>query len=250
MTGLALWLAVVALLDLRPAGPRWHRPRALAAAGVLALGVLVVLALAADPRGVGWAAWAVALAGLVGWVVGAADGWSAGATVAPIRPAWPARLAFGSVGVVVLAFVLAGPRAGDAGFLDHLVASSALGPDVGADRVVLVAGVLLAQFGTANLLVRLLLERLGVPAPDHEKRLRGGRFLGPMERLLIVGLALAGNLEGAAVVVAAKALLRFPEVREASRGAAGGASDVTEYFLVGSLASWIVAFGGIALCAV
>jgi len=71
-----------------------------------------------------------------------------------------------------------------------------------------------------------------------------------MERLFIVGLGLGGQLTAAAVVVAAKGLLRFPELQ---RGVAGetpslnGPSDVTEYFLIGSFASSLVALGGLAL---
>ena len=38
--------------------------------------------------------------------------------------------------------------------------------------------------------------------------------LGPLERLFILGLGLAGNLTAAAIVVAAKGLLRFPELLE------------------------------------
>lgn len=245
MTGLALWLAVVALLDLARTGRTLHGVRPLVLAALPALVVLVVVAVAAGPHGGGWVAWAVGVVGLLGWVLGTAEGWS---TSGHGARAWQSSLAFGAFGATLLAFLVAGPRAGDASFLEHVVTSSALGATVDAQRVLTVVAVALAQFGTANLLVRLLLERLGVPAPDHEKRLRGGRFLGPMERLLIVGLAVGGSLDGAAVVVAAKALLRFPEVRaSASLGKPGGATDVTEYFLVGSLASWIVAFGGVAL---
>ena len=88
---------------------------------------------------------------------------------------------------------------------------------------------------------------MGVPAADNEKSLKGGRLLGPMERLLIVGLGLAGHVTAASIVVAAKGLLRFPELQRGS--GAGGPSDVTEYFLIGSFASWLLALGGVALCA-
>jgi hypothetical protein len=71
-----------------------------------------------------------------------------------------------------------------------------------------------------------------------------------MERLIIVGLGLAGTLTGATIVVAAKALLRFPELRPSDPHHPAGASDVTEYFLIGSFASWIVAFGCVALASV
>ena len=245
MTGLACWLAVVALADLARSGRATLGGRRLVALGVPALVLLALTAIAAGPHGGGIVAWVVGGLGLLAWVVGSADGWATSGR----PPVWASPLAFGGFGVAVVAFLAAGSRAGDASVLDGLVRSSALGGVVDAERALLVTAVVLAQFGTANLLVRLLLERVGVPAQDNEKKLRGGRFLGPMERLLIVGLGIAGTLGGAAVVVAAKALLRFPELRDASRGDPGGASDVTEYFLVGSFASWIVAFGSLALCA-
>ena len=115
------------------------------------------------------------------------------------------------------------------------------------DRLVLVAGVLVAQLSTVNVLVRLVLDAVGVPASDNEKSLKGGRLLGPMERLLIVGLGLAGEVTAASIVVAAKGLLRFPELQRGSQ--TSGPSDVTEYFLIGSFASWLLALGGVALCA-
>lgn len=245
MTGLACWLAVVALVDLARSGRTVRGLPRLAALCGPALVLLVLAAVAAGPRGGGIAAWVVGAVALLAWTLGSADGWAATGAL----PSWASRAGLVGFAVGVVSFLVAGSRAGDASFLDGLVRSSALGGAVDAERALLVTAVVLAQFGTANLLVRLLLERVGVPAQDNEKRLRGGRFLGPMERLLIVGLGLAGTLGGAAVVVAAKALLRFPELRDASRGDPGGASDVTEYFLVGSFASWIVAFGSLALCA-
>lgn len=96
--------------------------------------------------------------------------------------------------------------------------------------------------------MRLLLDAVGVPATTNEKQLKGGRVLGPMERILIVGLGALGEFTAAAIVVAAKGLLRFPELQRAQRGPeTNGPSDVTEYFLIGSFASWLLALGGAAL---
>jgi hypothetical protein len=120
-------------------------------------------------------------------------------------------------------------------------------------RIVLVAGVILLQLMTGNQLVRLLLGSVGAvkPAgqPQPSDRLKGGRLLGPMERLLIFGLSLAGQLAAATAVVAAKSIIRFPEInaQKARENGGIGIDDVTEYFLVGSFASWIVALGGLAL---
>ena len=114
--------------------------------------------------------------------------------------------------------------------------------------VLVASGVVLAQLATANVVVRLVLDAVGVPATSNEKQLKGGRVLGPMERLFIVGLGAVGELTAAAVVIAAKGLLRFPELQRAQqRLPPAGPSGVTEYFLVGSFASWLVALGGAAL---
>lgn len=138
-------------------------------------------------------------------------------------------------------------------------------PAVGAvspDRLLMVVAVILLQLVTGNQLVRLVLASVGAvkPAgqPQASDRLKGGRLLGPMERLLILGLGLAGQLAAATAVVAAKSIIRFPEInaqkaaaqiKEANgNGDLGiGIDEVTEYFLVGSFASWIIALGGLAL---
>jgi hypothetical protein len=68
---------------------------------------------------------------------------------------------------------------------------------------------------------------------------------------LIVGLSLAGQLAAATAVVAAKGIIRFPEInaRKVRDEGGIGIDDITEYFLIGSFASWIVALGGVALVA-
>jgi hypothetical protein len=131
--------------------------------------------------------------------------------------------------------------------------------DVPHARVLMVVGVLLVQVATANQLVRLVLGSVGAVKPAGEPQasdqLKGGRLLGPMERLLIVGLGLAGQLTLATAVMAAKSIIRFPEI-SAKRDKDGnservgidiGISDVIEYFLVGSFASWMLAFAALAL---
>jgi hypothetical protein len=124
---------------------------------------------------------------------------------------------------------------------------------VDPDRLVMVVGVVLLQLATGNQLVRLLLGSVGSVKPAGEPqasdRLKGGRLLGPMERLLILGLSLGGQLTAATAVVAAKSIIRFPEInaQKVRENGGIGIDDVTEYFLVGSFASWIVALGGLAL---
>jgi hypothetical protein len=70
-----------------------------------------------------------------------------------------------------------------------------------------------------------------------------------MERLPILGLGLVGQLAVATAVVAAKSIIRFPEInaQKARQNGGIGIDEVTEYFLVGSFASWIVALGGLVL---
>lgn len=119
-------------------------------------------------------------------------------------------------------------------------------------RALMVVGVVLVQFATANQLVRLVLGSVGAvrPAgqPQPSDRLKGGRLLGPMERLLILSLGVGGQLAAASAVVAAKGIIRFPELN-AQKGQNGdvGIDEVTEYFLVGSFTSWLLALGGIGL---
>ncbi len=137
--------------------------------------------------------------------------------------------------------------------------------DEGADagRVLLVLGLLLVNLSTANVLVRLVLVAVGAMRPvlpddlataddpQPSDQLRGGRLLGPMERVLILGLGLAGQLTAAGLVIAAKGLIRFPELQATRKDGSGvdgvGIDHVTEYFLVGSFVSWLVALTSLAL---
>lgn len=119
-------------------------------------------------------------------------------------------------------------------------------------RLLMVVGVVLAQFATANQLVRLVLGSVGAVRPAGEPqpsdRLKGGRLLGPMERLLILSLGVGGQVAAASAVVAAKGIIRFPELNaQKNRNGDVGIDEVTEYFLVGSFTSWLLALGGIGL---
>lgn len=132
-----------------------------------------------------------------------------------------------------------------------------------AGHAVLLLGVLLANLATGNLVVRLVLVSTGAlrpadvnpsplatPGTGPAAELRGGRLLGPMERILIVGLGLAGQLTAAGLVIAAKGLIRFPELQakrsETEEIQGAGIDQVTEYFLVGSFVSWLIALTSLA----
>lgn len=122
-------------------------------------------------------------------------------------------------------------------------------------RLLMIIGVVLFQFATGNQLVRLVLASVGAVRPSGEPqpsdRLKGGRPLGPMERLLILSLGVGGQVAAASAVVAAKGIIRFPELNaQKSRndhGTGVGIDEITEYFLVGSFASWLLALSSMAL---
>lgn len=167
--------------------------------------------------------------------------------------AWVPLLVAGSGLVVAVAFSgWAGPAEG---LLDRWLGDVALPLLAGmpADQFLLLLGVVLVQLSTGNVVVRLVLTATGTinPARDAasqpERRLKGGRLLGPMERVLILGLGLAGQVTAAGLVVAAKGLLRFPEL--SSKLEQERVHRLTEYFLVGSFVSWLLALGGVALLA-
>lgn len=254
MAGVAWWLLVVGLCDLcRADGDLTSRARRwwLTLAGLAAVLAGAVLA---DPTGRGWWGWGLAALAAAVWVPASSSALAWGQVQPAGRPLRDGRgrfaVAYGAFGLGVVATLLCGPAMGTPGVVERVAGASVVAR-VDPGLLLVVLAVAVAQLATANILVRLLLDLVGVPAHDNEKQLRGGRVLGPMERLLVVGLGGAGSLTGASLVVAAKALLRFPELRAPRDGASGlgGPSDVTEYFLVGSLASWSVALAGVGLIA-
>ena len=190
---------------------------------------------------------AIAAAAGVGWVVLCARAERTGEhQAAPLA-------VFGiAVGTLILLSGWASEVAGLVGRWSSWVEVPAVG-DVSPDRLLMVLGVVLLQLVTGNQLVRLVLGSVGAVKPAGEPqpsdRLKGGRLLGPMERLLILGLGLGGQLAVATAVVAAKSIIRFPEInaQKARENGGIGIDEVTEYFLVGSFASWIVALGGVVL---
>ena len=86
----------------------------------------------------------------------------------------------------------------------------------------------------ANWVVRLVLRLVRVEIPKDTNR--AGRWIGILERLLVYVLVLSGQAAAAGIVVAAKSILRFPEISSEPKQIA------PEYVLVGSLASWLLAF--------
>lgn len=79
--------------------------------------------------------------------------------------------------------------------------------------------------------------------PATSPALRGGRWIGPLERILIVVLALSGGQGALAALVAAKGVIRFPEISKDHSG------EKAEQFLIGSLTSWTIAAAAAVLLA-
>lgn len=218
------------------------------------LGIAVLLAVAALAGLLtGPGAWLVALAAatIAAWVIG-----SDIAASAP-RGHVLALLTLGLGIVAQLALSGWAPQAGGAlgQWLDW--ANLPWSPD--PERALLISGLALVQLSTGNLLVRLVLISTdamaaaptrpqgpaGAAQPSTE--LKGGRLLGPLERLVILGLGLSGQATAAGLVVAAKGLIRWPELSAHSRAGGSHIDKVTEYFLVGSFVSWLVALSALVL---
>jgi hypothetical protein len=256
VTWLAAWLVAVGVADLVRVGARPGAVVRAVAAGAAVLAVVVLLTgLTAPVDLVVLAASVLPLALWVRWST------QSGATG---TGHWPAltSLAAGAVALVALG----GWASTAGGLLGRWLAWADL-PFVGAQpspaHVLLVVGLLLVNLATANLVVRLVLVAVGAMRPVREHggadgagpqpsdQLRGGRLLGPMERVLILGLGLAGQITAAGLVIAAKGLIRFPELQakrdDRSSIDGVGIDAVTEYFLVGSFVSWLLALASLAL---
>jgi hypothetical protein len=139
---------------------------------------------------------------------------------------WPVVLV---AAVVTLAVALLGVR----------VAQGPSGSPLGAvslDVAVLVVGALVFLLESGNVVVRIALRDGEVPVEERAATLKGGRLIGPIERVLVFALTLTGAFTLLAAVLAAKGIVRFPEI---SRDGEGGIR--AEYFLIGSLVSWTTA---------
>ena len=256
MSWLAVWLVGVGLADLVRAGAGTSATAQRAAMATGAAAVAVLAAVTALTAPVDLVCLAASLVPLVLWVRLSTEAGTTG------RGHWPALAALAS-GVVWLVALSgwASPAAGPFGRWLQWADLPLVGADAVPSHVLLVVGLLLVNLATANVVVRLVL--LGVGAirpvlpldtdsdPQPSDQLRGGRLLGPMERVLIIGLGLAGQLTAAGLVIAAKGIIRFPELqakRDDRTSVDGvGIDAVTEYFLVGSFVSWLVALVSLAL---
>lgn len=192
-----------------------------------------------------WAATATALA--AGWLATTTSRENATATLR----LWPA------VGVLVsvVAFTLfetTDPSAGSPAATWQNTLAPEWISEIPLASILMVLGVGLFLVESSNIVVRSALRpgsihRQGAvgqvpkPLPD----LRGGRLIGPLERLGLLTLTLAGMFTIVAALIAAKGIVRFPEI--SNDGATGSKA---EYFLVGSLLSWGLAMLGVGLISI
>ncbi|MFT4229861.1 MAG: hypothetical protein QM602_06195 [Microbacterium sp.] len=150
------------------------------------------------------------------------------------QTSWPAA-------VLAVVCVLSVVALGDEGSRGGQVASP-FGP-LSLDLVILTCGVVAVLLETGNVVVRAALagEHAWRPSPT-EGGFRGGRLIGPLERVLVFLLMLVPAYTILAAILAAKGIVRFPEISKDNETGARA-----EYFLVGSLVSWAMALGGALL---
>ena len=226
---LALLLATLGTADLvRPenrASTRKEGAVATVAGGV----VLVLLASGLAIGSVAWAVIPVGIVLLIGWILLTPVG-----VVVTDRP-WPVA----GLAIVALAALSVPQPDVHQGWLVRWYDGLDIGAlaNVPVEQFVLGAACVGFLLETANIIVRLMLIGTGPSVIATEKSLKGGRILGPIERIFILAMALGGHYGALSAVVAAKGILRFPEI---SRDSAGGSR--AEYVLVGSFVSWALAF--------
>ncbi len=113
--------------------------------------------------------------------------------------------------------------------------------------VALGGSVAIAGGGPLTALVFDLVDRREPPTESLERAghvLRGGAWIGALERVAIFATLVAGWPEGLAVVLALKGLGRYPELRAAEDGTHTGAA---ERFIIGTFTSvlWACACAGV-----
>jgi hypothetical protein len=246
MTACAIFLLALAAADL-VAGGIAGDPRTIkaTASGLLAgLGVLLLLSLSVTEHG-------VPLAFLVFSVI-AIGGWNILRLLPSLRARpWkrPVPLVWLGLSILTAVFYPTNQVSIDERFAT--LAASTGWPalrEVAPDLGLFVVASFAVMAATANAIVREILIAAGTQIQASQNQLRGGRYIGVLERWLILGFALAGQPTAAALVVSAKGIVRFPEL-SATRGERASDDDagpraidhVTEYFLLGSMSSWVVA---------
>lgn len=105
--------------------------------------------------------------------------------------------------------------------------------------VLISAGIVVAALGLSAALGALLVSmilRWVEPEGYAPGVLRGGTWIGVLERLAITGAIIAGHPEAVAVVLAVKGLGRYPELRATH---SAQRAKATERFIIGTLVSYL-----------
>lgn len=102
----------------------------------------------------------------------------------------------------------------------------------------LIVALFIFTLGGGTYIVRGILRASGVPqaagpAKEDQERLKHGRWIGSLERAVLFVVLIAGSYEALGFIVAAKGLIRSRQFEKQR--------ELTEYFLIGSLASVAVA---------
>jgi hypothetical protein len=115
--------------------------------------------------------------------------------------------------------------------------------EIALDQAIVALGAVTFLLESANAVVRVALATEGVSVQEGTdaaaapgSSLKGGRLIGPIERIIVFSLTLAAAYPLLAAFIAAKGIVRFPEI---SRDSDNG--NRAEYFLIGSLVSWVQA---------
>jgi hypothetical protein len=150
-----------------------------------------------------------------------------------VRPAWTAGVPVAALGLAAVLAWAAGPAGGGALQAATVLAVAAAVSAGGPVATAVLRSADPASAATAG-------GSPGTGGPGDPDVLRGGAWIGVLERVAIAGTLLAGWPEGLAVVLAVKGLGRFAELK---------APAAAERFILGTLASglWAVACVGVVL---
>lgn len=96
----------------------------------------------------------------------------------------------------------------------------------------LVTAVVFLTFPSA-ILMNTVLERMSEQIPlDHKSLPNAGKYIGMIERLFVLIFVLTGRWEGIGLLIAAKSVFRFNDLKESNN------RKLTEYILIGTLLSF------------
>lgn len=86
-----------------------------------------------------------------------------------------------------------------------------------------------------SIFLSIFIKRWIPQKPEDQSLPNAGKWIGYLERILILTFILTGNIEGVGFLLAAKSIFRFGELNKAKE------IKITEYVLIGTLASFTVA---------